>query len=157
MTDYPVEPDTFPKDSSRGSGGIVAYAVEARLAYYTPRQVAGMLLDTRWRKVEFAETTPFGVPNGHSYNSPWLRMTGLFEYQAAQALRWWFLAQAEVEFSCGCVETRLIEHEINYSYTSTAKKAVAPIGGEDRSAIMPDWGVKPPPVPSRSPQVTKND
>lgn len=142
---YPVAPDDFPKKGTSGNGGMKAYSVEARLAYPTPRQVAGMLLDTRWQKVHFHNSTPFGVPIGRSYNDPWLKATGLMGYQAAQSLRWWFLAVAEAELSCGCVETRLIEHKIEYSYSETSLKAVASVGvGDNRDNIMP---VEPPPIP----------
>jgi hypothetical protein len=146
MSDYPAETETFPKKGSSGSGGIKAYSVEARYAYPEPRQVAGNLLDTRWRTIQFVEVSPpFGVPTGRSYHAPWLSLTGLYQYQAAQALRWWFLAAAEAERSCLCVETRLVEHLIDYSYTSTAQRPVAPVGeGESRSNIMP---VDPPPLP----------
>jgi hypothetical protein len=134
---YPTEPDNFPKKGTSGSGGLIAYSVEARYAFPSPKVIAGMTLDARWQKVQFTEAA-MGVPIGRSYNDPWLRNTGLLGYQAAQALRWWFLAHAEAELSCLCVETRLIEHKIEYSYSETAQKAAAHIGvGESRSNIMP--------------------
>lgn len=143
---YPPQPDDFPRKRTSGNGGVIAYSVEARYAYPDAKVFAGNLLDARWRTVQFEKAMPpVGVPVGRSYNSPWLQQTGLFEYQAAQALRWWFLAIAEAEFSCGCIETRLIEHKIEYSYASTANKPVALVGGDDRSNIMPDWGKPTPP------------
>lgn len=149
---YPVEPDSFPYKGTSGSGGLVAYSVEARYAYPEPKIFAGNLLDSRWRTVHFDKVQPpFGVPAGGRYHQPMLYYTGLYEYQAAQALRWWFLAAAHAEFSCGCIETRLIEHKIEYSFKSTATKAVAPVGGDDRSSIMPDWGkTEPPPLPKEA-------
>ena len=149
MEKYPVEPDDFPKKGTSGSGGMKAYSIEARYAYPDPRDFFGNLLDQRWRTLHFDKAPPpFGVPTGGRYNQPMLYYTGLYEYQAAQALRWWFLAAAHAEFSCGCIETRLIEHKIEYSFSSTAIKAVAPVGGDDRSGIMPDWGkASPPPIP----------
>lgn len=145
--DYPTGPDEFPRKASNGSGSMKGYSVEARYAYPSPKMFAGNLLDARWSTVQFVETIPpFGVPNGRRYSEPWLRNTGLYTYQAAQALRWWFLAAAEAEFSVLCIETRLVEHDIVYSYGSTATKPVALIGGDDRSSIMPDWGKQPPPL-----------
>lgn len=138
-------PKEFPRKASSGSGGVTGYSVEARLNYHEPRTISGQIFDNRWSTVHFQQTVPpFGVPSGRRYNSCWYDQTGLFSYQAAQALRWWFLANAEVEFSCLCLETRLIEHEIKYSYSSTGVKAGAVIGGDDRSNIMFGWGEKTP-------------
>lgn len=146
---YEAPADTWPKKGSSGNGTDHAYTVEARLAYPEPRSVVGQILDTRWRQVAFVEST-VGVPARPRY-APWgAFLSDKLSYQAAQALRWWFLANAEQEFSCLCIETRLVEHEIKYSYSSTAIKAGALIGGEDRSNIMFDWGKKePPPLPAK--------
>jgi hypothetical protein len=134
---YPTPPDNFPKSNGSGSGTDVAYSVEARLAYPTPRMVCGHLLDARWQRVEF-EKSRTGIPVKDRL-FPVHNTLGLFGYQAAQALRWWFLAQADVEFSCLCIETRLIEHKVQYSYSGTAERACAIIAGEkDRSHIMPE-------------------
>lgn len=135
---YPAPPDEFPSKGSSGSGTEVAFSVQARLAYIEPRQVAGHLLDTRWTTLHF-EKSPIGVPTKPQLSSV---NHGLLSYQAAQALRWWFLAQADVEFSCLCIETRIVEHKITYSFTETAQRAGDLIGGDDRSNIMFGWGEK---------------
>lgn len=150
--EYQPPADEFPSKGSSGSGTEIAYSVQARLAYHQPRQVCGHLLDLRWTTLYF-EKSPIGVPvragsmaRGHC---------GLLSYQAAQALRWWFLAQAELEFSCLCLETRLVEHRVEYSYSATAARAGAIIGGDDRSNIMFGWGEKtPPPIPDANKTVT---
>lgn len=41
-----------------------------------------------------------------------------------------------------CLDTRIVKHEVRYSYGSTRKTEHCLIGGDDRSSIMPDWGVK---------------
>lgn len=126
--------DDFPEKRSSGNGSVTMYSVQARLAYHEPREVAGHLLDLRWKTIN---TVPagFGIPSRRFHNVP---DTGLLSYQAAQSIRWWFLAQAEAEFSCMCVVTRLVEHVVNYNYSTEATRAVETVGeGEDRGNIMP--------------------
>lgn len=146
---YAAPADDFPKKGPSGSGTDVSYSVEARLAYWEPRQVCGHLLDTRWTRLHFAKS-PIGVPA-----KKFAMLAGpaiaagneLLDYQAAQALRWWFLANAEQEFSCGCIETRLVKHTVRYEYSITAESAHDYIGeGESRTNIMPaDYHKKPEP------------
>jgi hypothetical protein len=121
-----------------GSGTDSGWSVEARYAYYEPKVINGMMLDDRWRTVHFNDTSPIGVPRGPRYHSPWLAHCGLYSYQSAQALRWWFIAQAEAELLGSlCLETRLVKHKITYSYHHTAETAHEVIGGDDRSNTRP--------------------
>lgn len=136
MSKYEAPADDFPKKKSSGSSSRDGYTVEARLAYVRPDNVGGMLLDTRWQQVHFANS-PIGVPGdgdlvGH----------GLLTYQQAQSLRWWFIAEAAKQNKQFCLETRLVKHRLTYSYEVTTVSAHALIGSEDRSSIMPDWGKK---------------
>lgn len=128
-----------------GNGTDIGWSVEARLAYYNPQAVAGLLLDDRWQTVSFPEGR-IGVPRSSRYSLPWFAACGLYDYAAAQALRWWFIAQAEAEGGAICLETRLIKHQMKYSYEHTAESAHAYIGGDDRSHIMPDGGAKAEPI-----------
>lgn len=137
---YAAPVDNFPQKGSSGSGDDILYSVQARLAYHDARLICGHLLDLRWKTLYF-EKSPIGVPAARPFRFGAMA-TGLLSYQAAQALRWWFLAEAETNFSCLCVETRLVEHRVSYSYSSEAIRAVAPIGSDDRSNTMPDWGKK---------------
>lgn len=130
----------FPKSRGSTSGTTTGYSVEARYTYHEPKVVAGALLDNRWRELHFPEGQP-GVPAVCRHHTELLH-TRLMEYQAAQALRWWFLANAAADGFTGtlCVETRLVEHSVEYTSKTQALKAVAYIGSENRSDMMADWG-----------------
>jgi hypothetical protein len=67
-----------------------------------------------------------------------LEKLGLFSYESAQAMRWWFLAAAENSFVNDAtpyapmrlplprpwsLETRLVRHEVKYQYAVTAVSA----------------------------------
>jgi hypothetical protein len=140
---YAAPPDVFPKKGSAGSGTDTAYSVEARLAFHQPRAVCGHLLDLRWTTLQFERGGPVGVPQHRPFDFA-KSSSGLLSYQAAQALRWWFLANAEQEFSCLCVETRIVEHKITYSFSTEAVRIGAETSGKDRSNIMFGWGEKIP-------------
>ncbi len=112
--------DEWPKAGSSASGTDRSYSVQARMAYYEPRTVSGMMLDTRWKTVCF-KPGEVGVPIHRWHSWP---DHGLYNYQAAEALRWWFVAQARVENNEICLETRLVEHEVDYSWKESSVKAV---------------------------------
>ena len=116
-----------------GSGSDVGWSVEARFAYPTPKTIAGMTLDDRWQRVNFPQSHA-GVPGSRRHH---LQECGLLDYAAAQALRWWFIANAHATYDDLCLETRLISHRVAYSYKHTAEAATDYIGGEDRSHIRP--------------------
>lgn len=128
--DYSAPADTFPKKGSNASGTQQGYMVEARLAYPEPKMVAGHLLDLRWKKLTF-DPAKGGVPIGRG----WPEYCGLMNYQAAQALRWWFIAEAERDYMSGCLETRLVKHRLVYSWSIEAIGASDLVS--DRSNIMP--------------------
>ena len=133
-----LEPGYQTKRGS-GSGEETAYCVEARFQFPEPQLICGQLFDNRWRRVSFQKDAA-GVPSNDSYFAPRAALAGLYSYQTAQTLRWWFHAQAAVEsFSAFCLESRLVEHKIKYTYETTATSAHCVVGGEDRSNFMPDW------------------
>ena len=137
------DPPNHVGKAMNGNGTDVGWSVEARYAYFEAKVIAGMMLDDRWRPVHFKESI-VGVPRSSRYSLPWFIACGLYDYAAAQALRWWFIAQAEAEDgSALCLETRLVKHSMKYSYEHTAETAHAYVGGDDRSHIMPDYGEKP--------------
>src|SRR5690606_9220355 len=101
------------------------------------------LFDQRWKRVKFDTIPlPVGVPSGPPSLSGLRDKLGLYSYQAAQALRWWFHANAAASWNDLCLETRLVKHRVKYSYECEAISAHAVIGGDDRSNVMPDWGKK---------------
>jgi len=136
----PAPPSEFPKQGGSGSGTETCYSVEARCTH-KPKQIGAQIFDANWLTVQFDHVAPpLGVPSGPP--SMMRDKLGLYGYQAAQALRWWFHANAAAGWQDGCIETRLVKHEVKYSYSSQALSAHVAIGGEDRSGVMPDWGKK---------------
>jgi hypothetical protein len=98
------------------SGTIRGWSVEARCTLDRPKEFDGLLLDKEWCSVPFKESI-VGVPRGSRHDLPILIMTDLFSHEAAQALRWWFVAAAGRKFfgSLG-IETRLVAYTITYSF-----------------------------------------
>lgn len=139
----------FPKTPSTLSGGDKGWTVEVRLAdYKEPQELFGQMITNKWKKFEFTRILAdpelnMGVPVRPSYGGS-LEQFQLLPYAAAQALRWMLHAHFEAsEFGANLAfESRLIEHKTEFSFKSTPTGAFAPIGGEDRSCIMPNWGNK---------------
>jgi hypothetical protein len=131
----------YPKKGTSGNGSDVGYSVEVR---YTGSNNAvvidGEIYTGKWRRFS-PKQSPIGVPPHHRY-SVWLDQCHLMSYPAAQAIRWWFHAIADFEFKNLCLETRLVKHAVKYSFSEEAISDHSPIGGEDRSASIPDWGKK---------------
>lgn len=96
------------------SGHCHGYIVEVRLNSTRPAVVNNMLLDTRWQRVSFSKTQQ-GVPRGPWYLYHELAGCDLLGYASAQALRWWFIANADADIGTYCLETRLVEYRIEYS------------------------------------------
>lgn len=126
------ERETIPS----GSGSIDVYTVEARYAYHDPKVLCGQLFDNRWREVQFQQS-PIGVPS-----KTWpLDYPGYYSFDAAQALRWWFIAQAGASGEGNwCLETRLVRHRAKYSYEFKAEAFVDP---RDRSGKIPEDMIEP--------------
>lgn len=132
--------DEFPKPFGKGSGTIIGYSVEARMIDgCEPKQIntaipnwCEYITDSKWTKLSFPENS-IGVPArrvGHER----LKDVSLLDYQAAQALRWWFLAELP---SVTGVITRLVKHELKYTYEAIAIKAGAYV--EKRENILFDY------------------
>lgn len=136
MSDFEAPVDQFPKAGSSASGTHKAFSIEARYAFHTPKKFGDLLLDTRWRRVNYTDVPDgFGVPKGtrHLFAAD---QCGLLGYAAAQALRWWFHANADhyLGFSA-CLETRIVVHEVKYSFNESAIDAGSLIQG--REQFMP--------------------
>jgi hypothetical protein len=117
----------FPKQASSGSGGGRGYSVEVRLNYNGAAEIVnGIAVGPNWTRLHF-EKAVVGVPQG---NVCWghLPNTSLLGYASAQALRWWFLANAEATRGHAlCIETRLVRHDCTYSYKET------PVAAQDET------------------------
>jgi hypothetical protein len=131
----------FPKQFSTGSEKTHGYTVEAKSLSGDPIQIGDLTLGNKWERIPFSRS-PIGVPNCAPYEGA-LQYTALLNYPAAQALRWWFHAEAHKGAGWLSLLTRIVRHEVQMTHKVTAISAHCEIGGEDRSALTPDWGTKP--------------
>lgn len=118
-----TEQDQNPSYGS-GSGETSLYAVEVRTISSRPSTVCGEILTEKWRRITFPTGGQIGIPieTLHPIKDKWL---GLYTYQAATALAYWFLAMPDDELSrhgsvitnC-CAEARLVKVNLKYSYST---------------------------------------
>ncbi len=110
---------------SSGESRSIGYRPEVRTSYSSPSLVAGQIVDSEWRPINF-ETHKgiFGVPTG--YFDEKLAERGLLGRAQAETIRWWFIAQAEAERAAGslCLETRLQAYELVMTHKVTPKEIV---------------------------------
>ncbi len=104
------------KSIGSGTGGDRAYFVEARFNYHEPCEICGQLMDKEWRRIHFSKG-PIGIPGPQFPNLASTNL-GLHSYAQAEALRWWFLAAADTNHDTLCLETRLVEVEVNWTFNS---------------------------------------
>lgn len=121
-----AEPE-FPSKGTSGSGSGRGYLPQAR--YVNDGDglaINDWALGPKWKTIPFEKILPpgVGIPtrtpcHGHIPHS------NLLSYEAAQAIRWWFLAFLEAHMVTGslCVETRLVKHDCQYSFSETAVEA----------------------------------
>lgn len=131
----------YPKDRSSRSGTSTGYSVEARYTGNDVANINGVIFGSRWKEVQYQES-PIGVPRGELYHDTFLAEHNLYGYASAQALRWWFHANASILHGSLCLETRLVKHKIEYQTKAVAISEHANIGGDDRSHVMPDYGIQ---------------
>ena len=100
---------------SQGSSTSTGYTVEARFFMRDAEMIRQQVYDDKWRQVELYQSA-IGVPMSTSYQRELIEH-GLLSYSAAQALRWWFHAQAEIECVDGApgLQTRLVQHRVTYT------------------------------------------
>jgi hypothetical protein len=120
----------FPKTPQSHSGTTFAWSVEVRCVLSRPCKVGNSLIGTAWQTMTFPEGHG-GVPDGPRYLFKG-RDFGLLSYPAAQAMRWWFLAEAALEHLHYNLETRLVKHEIKYSESAT------PVEASDEKSHWPE-------------------
>lgn len=123
MSTTPEFPKVRSSHHSTGDWYEKGYTVEARCTSREPRMVGRMLLGQTWQEVVF-ERSAIGVPCAHSHSA--LMFCSVMSWPAAQALRWWFHAEAAgvgIMSDLG-VETRIIEHAIKLDYEC---RAVGPV------------------------------
>ncbi len=113
----------FPFVSSL-NGTDSGYKVQVRYAVGYPVSIGDMVLDEHWRELRIARSA-VGVPT-HRESDYHLPATGCMTLTAAQALRWWFLADIEARHPGKIfgVETRIVRCKIEYSWKGEAVEVV---------------------------------
>jgi len=139
----------FPRKSSTGSESGHGYSVEA-MSDGDPLKIGDFIASHEWKRVPFVQAI-FGVPGFAPYERG-VGFVGLLNYPAAQALRWWLHAEAHKDAGWLSLRTRIIKHSYTISHECKAVSAHCEIGGEDRSALVPDWGSKPKQITASSDQ-----
>jgi hypothetical protein len=132
--------DDYKTERGTGSGTAIGYSVQARSTSGSTL-IRGQIFGPTWTTVEFnIRDDSNGVPSPGGYDSSGqLSNHGLLSYSSAQAIRWWFHAENEDnlhkgvrigntklglgKFSSIGIQTRLVQHEVKYSYTITAVSA----------------------------------
>lgn len=105
---------------SQGSLTSTGYTVEARFFMRDAEIIRQQVYDGQWRQVKF-DLSDNSIPMSPVHHRELLEH-GLFSYSAAQALRWWFHAQAEIECVGGApgLQTRLVQHRLTLAHNVMA-------------------------------------
>lgn len=127
ILDHPSHPC---ESSASGSGD--GYIVEIRVGRESSRElyIGERRVTTEWTKFE-PDMVPKGegIPNGRSYVSAALQMSGLLDYATAEALRWWAVAVDQERYFD--LETRLVRHELSWSWKAKPIEAVKTVEAYD--------------------------
>lgn len=115
-SEFPVVPSM--------NGTDIGYKVQVKCTAWSPVSIGDMVLDDHWRELRIVRSS-VGVPMYREYDYH-LPATGCMTLAAAQALRWWFLAEVEVHHPGKTVgmETRLVRCKIEYSFKGEALEVV---------------------------------
>ncbi len=136
----------LPYSAGSGSSGTDGWSVEVRVDDFAkPIQLAnadGFMVTHQWQRLPF-EQGPVGVPTHAEYQAT-LGYTRYLSYPAAQALRWWFHAEAAKSSLAIGLRSRLVKHRVEVQHQVTAVSIHCEVGGDDRSSTMPDWGQSAP-------------
>lgn len=122
----------FPQKGASGSGTEHWYTVQGRYMFNEPKQFGNQLFDQRWKEIHFDRVQPpLGVPSGPPDLGGVRDRHGLYSYEAAQALRWWFHANAAASWGNLCLETRLVRHVVEYEFSTRLTSAHANVNGDE--------------------------
>ena len=144
-----AQPSEFPRKESSHNGTNIGYTVEVRYTGHKPAIINDMVLGKEWQRPKFDAVQPPipGVPTARPWNAALFSMLGLYDYSAAEALRWWFHANADATgIGAMCVESRIVAHRVKYSMSEEAISEHSIISGEDRTSIVPDWNTEKQPT-----------
>lgn len=119
---------------SNGTSTMKGYRPEVRTSYHTPSLVAGQIVDSEWRPIDFKSGDGvLGIPQG--YFDKKLSEHHLLGYAAAEAIRWWFLAIAKAERATGslCLETRLQQYDVVLTHSVKPSDVTGAIDSRGRA------------------------
>lgn len=109
-----------------GHGTTPGYQVQARYIG-EPKILGGVMLSKEWKTLWFPNS-PVGVPTHSGPHDWYLPAAECMSYEAAQALRWWFLSVCAADIlGSMCIETRLLAYRIKYSYEATEPKVIVEV------------------------------
>jgi hypothetical protein len=118
---------------SSGEIRKTGYRPEVRTSYGSPTLVNGTIVDSAWRTIKFdLRNDTLGIPIG--YFDANMKEHGLLGYAQAEAIRWWFIAQADAEQMAGSLylETRLQAYDLVLTHKITPKDAIGAIDSRGR-------------------------
>jgi hypothetical protein len=117
---------------STGSGETHGYIVEMRSKYETTKihLIGEQRVTSEWKALRPVRVSKgSGVPNGHGTAALALEMAELLDYPTAESLRWTAVARAKEQYLD--LETRLVRHELSWSWRSKPIEAVKTVGQSD--------------------------
>ncbi len=123
-----IVPDDGEKRYSSGSGETRCYVVEARSRSDAPQLLeSGDMLDGQWRRIRFPKA-PIGVKVQLRCRAA--ASEGYLDFAAANALAWWFMANAvsvqSDRYRALGIETRIVQVTFRYSFSAT-EHGVGPV------------------------------
>lgn len=119
MTEVQRDPEFENEQSYTGSGMCPCYEVEVRTTMNMPRDLGFMMVDEKWRVVNFEMGKFHGVPNKLKLDIG--RVHGFMTWQAANAMSWWLHAAHDF------IETRIIEWELKHTEERRRIRAIGEI------------------------------
>ncbi len=109
-----------------GQSELNGYRVEARVALPNHiDEVAGQTFAGEWKEVQFHPGV--GVPS--NMWGPYLQLSKCLGYEQANALAWWFYAQAEATGKHG-MEVRLVKYKVFTSWRHEHLENMPPLKSE---------------------------
>ena len=131
---------TFERDSHQSQKGTTAgYQVQVRYNYHEPITIGGEVYGLQWKTLDWQLTKKAGIPlPKSSYHDP--ATFHLLPRTQAQALKYWFLSFVQsTHHSYFCIETRIIEFKVDYSYEWRDPEVVelcTPVADEEEDKEM---------------------
>lgn len=125
MPPIELEPD-YKRERGNQSGTETFYVVEVRSAGTHPLVACGQAVTSEWLPV-IGRPSEIGVPHRINWCSTFRDHE--FTMAGAQAIRWWFHAEAEQSRGGVLIETRIVKCETKYTSVTTAVNVVDVVDG----------------------------